>query len=333
MIVDNILLNLHGFIFLLLTKVNCISSPPPLSPPAKGGEKHLLPFDGGCIANGIITGSLISIMAIGFGVIYSTTNFFHIAYGAVYMVAAYLLYALLSWHLPFAISIILAIILTIVAGILIEFLVYKPLHEKRASHGIYLISSLGVYILMINIIALIFGNETKLLSYEIGASVHLGGIILTKIQVVQFFTFLILAILSIFFMHYTRIGKTIQAMGCNARLWEFRGVNLQKMRFLVFAIGSFFASIAAILTGLDVGPDPYMGMMPLLNAVTAVILGGVKRIEGTIAGAFFIGMSQNLVVWYFSGRWESVVTFSILIVFFLYRSGGVLKMKKRAEEL
>lgn len=285
------------------------------------------------IANGIITGSLISIMAIGFGVIYSTTNFFHIAYGAVYMVAAYFMYTLLSWHLPFAISIILSIILTIIVGILIEFLVYKPLHEKRASHGIYLISSLGVYILMINIIALIFGNETKLLSYEIGASVHLGEIILTKIQVIQFFTFLILAILSVFFMHYTRIGKTIQAMGCNARLLEFSGVNLRKMRFIVFAIGSFFASIAATLTGLDVGIDPYMGMMPLLNAVTAVILGGVKRIEGAIAGAFFIGMAQNLVIWYFSGRWESVVTFSVLIVFFLYQSGGVLKMKKRAEEL
>ncbi|MFO0793352.1 MAG: ABC transporter permease [Candidatus Brocadiaceae bacterium] len=179
-------------------------------------------------------------------------------------------------------------ILTIIVGVLIEFLVYKLLHEKRASHGIYLISSLGVYILMINIIALIFGNETKLLSFEIGTSVHLGEIILTKIQVIQFFTFLILAILSVFFMHYTRIGKTIQAMGCNARLLEFSGVNLRKMRFIVFAIGSFFASIAAILTGLDVGIDPYMGMMPLLNAVTAVIPDGIKRIEGTIAGAFFI---------------------------------------------
>jgi len=94
------------------------------------------------IANGIITGSLISIMAIGFGVIYSTINFFHIAYGAVYRVAAYLMYILLSWHLPLAISIILSIVLTIIVGILIEFLVYKPLHEKRASHGIYLISAL-----------------------------------------------------------------------------------------------------------------------------------------------------------------------------------------------
>lgn len=230
-------------------------------------------------------------MSIGFGVIHSTTNFFHIAYGAMYMVVAYSMYALLSCHLPFAISIIFAIILTIVAGILTDFLVYKPLHEKRASHGIYLISSLGIYILMINIIALICDNEIKLLLCKIGASIHLGGIILTMIQVEQFFTFLILAILSIFFMHYTRMGKTIQAMGCNARLLEFRGVNLQKMRFIVLAIGSFFASIAAILTGLDVGLDSYIGMMPLLNAITAVILVGVKRIEGTIVGAFFIGMS------------------------------------------
>ena len=285
------------------------------------------------LANGIITGSLISIMAIGFGVIYSTTNFFHIAYGAVYVVAAYLMYTFLSWHLPFIISLILSILFTVIIGILIELLVYKPLYRKRASLGIYLISSLGVYILLINIIALIFGNETKLLSYGIEESIHLGDVILTKIQIAQFFTFIILSILSIFFIHYTRIGKTIQAMGCNANLLEYCGVNLQKLRFIIFAIGSFFASIASILTGLDVGIDPYMGMMPLLNAVTAVILGGIKRIEGIIAGAFFIGITQNLVIGYFSGRWESVVTFSILILFFLYQSGGIFKMKKRAEEL
>lgn len=285
------------------------------------------------LVNGIITGSLISIMAIGFGIIYSTTNFFHIAYGAVYMVAAYSMYTLLSWHLPFIISLILSILFTVIIGILIELLVYKPLYRKKSSQGIYLVSSLGVYILLINIIALIFGNETKLLSYGIEDSIHLGDVILTKIQIAQCITFIILSILSIFFIHYTRIGKTIQAMGCNAKLLEFCGINLQKMRFVVFAIGSFFSGTASILTGLDVGIDPYMGMMPLLNAVTAVILGGIKRIEGIIAGAFFIGITQNLVIWYFSGRWESVVTFSILIIFFLYQSGGIIKIKKRAEEL
>lgn len=285
------------------------------------------------LINGLIAGSLISIMAIGFGIIYSTTNFFHIAYGAVYVVAAYLMYIFLSSHLPFTISLILSILFTVIIGVLVELLVYKPLYRKKASQGIYLVSSLGVYILLINIIALIFGNETKLLSYGIEESIHLGDVILTKIQIVQIFTFLILAILSVFFMHYTRIGKTIQAMGCNANLLEFCGVNLQKIRFIIFAIGSFFAGVASILTGLDVGIDPYMGMMPLLNAVTAVILGGIKRIEGIIAGAFFIGITQNLVIWYFSGRWESVVTFSILIIFFLYQSGGIIKVKKRAEEL
>lgn len=285
------------------------------------------------LVNGIITGSLISIMAIGFGIIYSTTNFFHIAYGAVYVVAAYVMHTFLSWHFPFIISLAMSLFFAVVIGVLIELLVYKPLHKKRASQGIYLISSLGVYILLINITALIFGNETKLLSYGIEKSIHFGDIILTKIQIAQCVTFILLSILSLFFIHYTRIGKTIQAMGCNARLLEFCGVNLQKLRFIIFAIGSFFAGVASILTGLDVGIDPYMGMIPLLNAVTAVILGGIKRIEGIIAGAFFIGITQNLVIGYLSGRWESVVTFSMLILFFLYQSGGIIKVKKRAEEL
>ncbi|MBF8277288.1 MAG: livH [Candidatus Brocadiaceae bacterium] len=101
------------------------------------------------LVNGIITGSLISIMAIGFGMIYSTTNFFQIAYGAVYVVSVYVMHTFLSWHFPFIISLAMSLFFTVVIGVLIELLVYKPLHKKRASQGIYLISSLGVYILMI----------------------------------------------------------------------------------------------------------------------------------------------------------------------------------------
>jgi branched-chain amino acid transport system permease protein len=76
-----------------------------------------------------------------------------------------------------------------------------------------------------------------------------------------------------------------------------------------------------------------MGMNALLSAVVAVIIGGVKQLKGVVLGAFLLGILQNMVIWKFSARWESAVTFFILAIVLLYNSGGLIVIKKRIEEL
>jgi len=74
-------------------------------------------------------------------------------------------------------------------------------------------------------------------------------------------------------------------------------------------------------------------MFAILNAVVAVIIGGIKRLEGVALGALLIGILQNLVIWQFSARWESAVTFLVLVAVLLYKSGGLFVVKTRVEEL
>ncbi len=286
------------------------------------------------IVNGIISGALIAIMAIGFWFIYRATNLFHIAHGAVYTASVYIFYTLYTFKgnlqlLSFFFSLLSAAIL----GLIMYFAVYRPLEGKNASAGIKFISSLAIYILTVNIIALIYGNETKILSEGISNSLSFGSIILAEIQVYQFFSFLILFIFSYFFVEKTKTGKAIRAIGENSVLFKALGLNEHGVKAMVFAIGSAIAAIASILTGLDVGIDPHIGMLALLNAVVAVIIGGIKRLEGVVLGAFLIGIMQNLVIWQFSARWESAVTFLILVTVLMYRSGGLFVLKRRVEEL
>jgi len=286
------------------------------------------------LINGLISGALIAIMAIGFWFIYRSTNLFHIAHGAVYTASVYIFFTL---HVTLGSTLYLSFPIALTSGALLGlgmyFIVYRPLEKKNASAGINFISSLAIYIFMVNVIALIYGNETKILSEGLSESISFWNTILTRIQVYQFLSFLTLFILSYLFVQGTKAGRAIRAIGDNPVLFKAIGLNERWVKGLVFAIGSAIAAVASILSGLDVGIDPHIGMLVLLNAVVAVIIGGVKKLEGVVLGAFLIGVLQNLVIWQFSARWESAVTFFILVVVLLYKSGGLFVVKRRVEEL
>ena len=227
----------------------------------------------------------------------------------------------------------LSLIGSILLGVAMYLLIYRPLDQKSASSGIKFISSLAIYILVVNVIALIYGNEAKILSEGLSDSINLGDIILTKMQGYQFCSFLLLFILSYIFVQGTKAGRTIRAIGDNPVLFRAVGLNEKWAKVMVFAVGSSIAAIASILSGLDVGIDPHMGMLVLLNAVVAVIIGGVKRLEGVVLGGILIGLLQNIVIWQFSARWESAVTFVVLATVLLYKSGGLFVVRRRVEEL
>lgn len=286
------------------------------------------------IVNGLISSSLIAIMAIGFWFIYRATNLFHIAHGAVYTASVYIFYTLyITLRFALYLSLPFALISGAIVGIAMYFAVYRPLEKKNASAGVKFISSLAIYIFIVNVVALIYGNETKILTEGLSESLSFGNIIITKIQIYQFLSFLILFILSYLFVQGTKAGRAIRAIGDNPVLFKAIGLNERQVKVMVFSIGSAAAALAAILTGMDVGIDPYIGMLVLLNAVVAVIIGGIKKLEGVVLGAFLIGVMQNLVIWKFSAKWESAVTFFVLVIVLLYKSGGLLVVKKRAEEL
>ena len=111
--------------------------------------------------NGLIAGGIYSLVALGFGLIYSTTRFFHFAHGAVYAVGAYLTYACWLFGLSLYIAIPLAIIGTSILGALLDIGIYRPLRQRGASSLILLIASLGLFTVIQNLISLVFGDDTK----------------------------------------------------------------------------------------------------------------------------------------------------------------------------
>ena len=283
------------------------------------------------LTNGIVMGSIYALVALGFAVVYNTTKIFHIAYAVLYMFASYMILSFYrSLGLPLLLAFLLAIICTIILSVLIELLIYRPLTQKGSSLNIILISSLGVMIVVVNLVAMFYGNETKILNPNISKSISLGSIILTYTQLAQFIISFLLVVSFLIFLKYSAFGIKTRAMRDDDELCTVFALDIFKMRIFLFSLSAFFAAVGGGLIAYDVGMDPYVGLPMFLNAVVALIIGGIGRFEAPVLGGFMIGILQSIAVWTFSSRWQDAVTFSLLILFLLVRPQGILGEKQRA---
>ncbi|MCX5799938.1 MAG: branched-chain amino acid ABC transporter permease [Candidatus Eisenbacteria bacterium] len=286
------------------------------------------------LANGFVMGCSYTLVALGFALIYSTTRTFHFVHGAVYTLAAYLFFTLHNlWHVPLIPAALIVIVFIALFGIGIEEALYRPLVKRGSSQLIQMLSSLGLYIVLVNVVAMLYGNETKVLNPGIQATHTIGGVILTQIQVWTVVASVVLFALVAALLRFSRLGKLIRALRDDPELVSAIGVSPRCLRWSVLALGSALAAVAAMLIGSDVGIDPNIGMAAILNGAVAVIIGGVGIFEGAAIGGVAIGLLQSLAVWKFSARWQDMVTFVLLVTFLFSRPQGIFGSQRRAEEM
>jgi len=285
------------------------------------------------VTNGLCKGGVYALVALGFSLIYTTTRVFHVAHGAVFTIAAYILFATFSLAgIPLPLAIVATLVAAAVVGILIELFVHRPLEKKKASSTVSLISSLGTYIVLVNIVAMVFGNDTKILRSGIESTITIGPVLLTKIQITQLFAALAIIVIYWVFLRRTSLGRISRAVSDNSTLSSVLGVHVERTRVSVFAIGSAMAALGSILMAMDIGMEPYGGFGAVLIGAVATILGGLNRFIAPALGAFILAVLQGLVVWLASATWETAITFAVLIAVLLVRPSGLLGVLKRVGE-
>jgi len=161
-------------------------------------------------------------------------------------------------------------------------LAYSPLYRKQVPTTIYLLTSFGLYVALINMIALLFGNEVRVFPATQQSVVSLGPVLLTGIQLLEVATSIVVLTPLMILLRKSNWGRLIRAVRDNPTLASTTGVNLASVRRLVFATGSALAGVAAVLAVLDVGADPQGGLPVLLIAIVSVIVGGIGSFGGPI---------------------------------------------------
>lgn len=277
---------------------------------------------------------LISIISTSFDVIYRNQNFLNIAHAVVFTSGAYFTF-LFSQLFGFSLltSIPFAVLCSCLLGCLIEFSIYKPLRKKKSSALILLLASLGIYIVLQNVISIVFGDDTKSIrTWTVVEGLNFFGARITPVQIIIIASSLILLLLTFAVLRFTRIGSAMRAVANDPELANISGINSDRVILISFAIGSALAGIAGILVSLDVDMTPTMGMNYLMMGVVAMIVGGVGSIRGIVLGSLLLALAQNLGVWYISSQWQDAIAFAILLIFLLFKPEGFFGKKlKKAE--
>lgn len=287
------------------------------------------------LLNSLISGSIYTLIALGFSLIYSTTKFFHFAHAAVYTSSPYFAYFYSTCcGLPLGASIALAILSSTVLGMCTELAIYKPLRKKGSSPLVLLLSSLGLYIILQNVISMFSGDDTKILrSGTVTEGLELLGGRITSIQIGIVIVSALLLILCWVLTKYTKMGTAMRAVASDPELAIVSGIDTDRTILFAFMLGSCLAGIAAILISFDLDMTPTMGMNALMMGVVAVIIGGVGSIPGAALGGFLLAFAQNFGVWKISSQWQDAIAFIILLVFLLFRPYGFFGKKIRKVEV
>ena len=283
------------------------------------------------IINGLITGLLYSLLAIGFALVYNTTHIFHIAAAAIYVFAAYMFWWLATrFTLPLWAAAISAIGLSMFLSLGIEVLIYRPLRKKKASSNIAMISSIGVMTLIVSILAIAFGNEGKIIVDDKTYVFSLGSILITYPQICEFLASVFAICALLFFINARQYGLQIRALGVNEELFESLGYNVKRVRNRVFLLSGSFIGLASCLNAYDVGLTLQSGMNILIYAIVAFIIGGIGKYWTCIIGGLILGVLQSLTVFVFASNWMNVITFIVLILILFVRPQGLFGYKQRA---
>ncbi|MGB7062363.1 MAG: branched-chain amino acid ABC transporter permease [Candidatus Zixiibacteriota bacterium] len=277
-------------------------------------------------ANILFSACAIFLVAISFSVIFSTARFFHFAHAAVITFAAYASLMSASFlNLPTVISVLLALVAAAGLGWCLNALVYRPMRRKGASPLVLLLASLGAYILLQNVIAMVFGDDTKLIGgTAITPGFSLLGAKLTGIQLVVIFSAIVVLLAKVYLIDKTRLGLSLRAVADNPELARVSGIDFETAMGIAFCLGSLLAGAAGVFRALDVGMTPTMGLPMLLLGVVAVVLGGNGKALGVAIASFLLAFFQQVAGWKLGTHWEEAAAFLLLFAFLLFKPEGIL---------
>jgi branched-chain amino acid transport system permease protein len=289
------------------------------------------------IINGLTTGFLYALIALGYTMVYGVLKLLNFAHGDVYMIGAYIGYFVIQWFGgPTSLSIpvpLLVLIMFLIAGlgcgvlgVGIERFAYRPLRD--APRIAPLITALGVSFILENSMLLLFGGFTKSYSTESfispSAGIHIDGAVIDPVQITIFVVSILMMYGLMRIVDRTTLGKSMRAVASDREAAEMLGINVDRVISYTFFIGSAMAGVAGVMSGLAFNQiSATIGFLAGLKAFTAAVVGGIGSIPGAMIGGLFIGLCESFTASYISTKYTDLIVFGILIVTMLIRPTGI----------
>ena len=281
------------------------------------------------LINALSLGSIYALVAIGLAIVFSILRLINFAHGEVMMLGAFSTFYWARTGLPFVFVAILGVLTTVIVGVLMERIAYRPV--RGAPDVALLLTSLGVSIAVQNLAILQFGEQPKKFPTpsQFEERVDLGGeVSISVTNLVTIAVALVLMLALTYFVTRTPLGISMRATAENPMAARLMGINVNTVIVAAFVIGSALAGVAGILWGSRVGRiDPLMGFIPVLKAFVATVIGGFGSIPGAVLGAYLLGFGEIFLVALLPDQYtgyRDAIVFAALIVILLLRPQGIL---------
>ena len=279
------------------------------------------------LINGISIGSVYAIIALGYTMVYGIAKMLNFAHGDVIMIGAYISFCVTSYlGLPAWVSVIAAVFVCTVLGIVIEGLAYKPLRGTPSLA--VLITAIGVSYFLQNAAQLIWSSSPKNFTSVVTMkpiSLMDGKIVITGEVILTVAVCILVMVGLTLFTGKTRTGKAMRAVSEDRDAAQLMGINVNQTISTTFAIGSALAAIAGVLLCSTVPTlQPTTGSMPGIRAFTAAVFGGIGSIPGAMLGGILLGIIETFSKAYLSTQFSDAIVFSVLIIILLVKPAGLL---------
>ncbi|MEO8243471.1 MAG: branched-chain amino acid ABC transporter permease [bacterium] len=293
------------------------------------------------LLDGVLSGSMIGLGAIGVTLTYSILRFSNFAHGDFMAWGAYAALAVvgalggstalkpLSFGLPLLVALVVAMGLTALLALALDWALFARL-RARGQSIIVVMASFGASMALRSLLEFIFTSRPTYFSRAIQMAQPVGlGIKITADQVALLITTMVLVTAMALFLARSQRGREMRAYSQNPALAQVVGIDVSKVVRTTWIIGAALACAAGVMVGVLVQIRPLMGLSLLLPMFAAAILGGIGSVTGAVLGGLIIGLSEAAAVQFIGGEWRAAVSFVILMAVLLVRPMGLFGVAER----
>jgi branched-chain amino acid transport system permease protein len=272
---------------------------------------------------GIVTAAVLSLSAVALTLEYAVSRVANLAHGELLTIGAYAAYEILQWTHSVPIAALGAALVGALAGVAMN----VGLIERFAGRPpIYtVIATLGVSLVVQNILIILFGAANVGYSINQGSPHHIGPFLLTGAEILVTLSALVVATSLYLLLQRTKFGKALRAVSDNRELARASGIPARRVVTATWGLAGLIAGFAGFVLAETIGTfDPSLGFGYLLITLTAAVAGGLGRPYGTLVGALLVGLVLELAGAYISSSYQLAFALGLLVLLLLFRPNGLL---------
>lgn len=275
------------------------------------------------VINGIVIGSQYVLIAMGLNLVFGILDIADFAQGNLYLLAAYLLFALTVTHnLPFFLGAIVAVALTGLVGVGYYYVVYRQIIDEPPIT--MFLAAFGLFSALQGFVFFYWGPDYRNIELPVTGSVEVANMFITQMRLISIGIAAVVILFTFWLISRTRLGRAIRAVAQNTTKASLLGINNDRTYAITFLIASLLSGIAGVTIAPIFTVTPFIGLQAILKGFIVAIFGGLGSVRGAVVAGFLLGIVESVATIFLTGELANSLGFVILFGVLIFRTEGLL---------